>query len=55
MEYTNEPIEKVILVGTDSYEALEELRELAETAGAETVATMVQHIDTPSVSTYLGR
>lgn len=54
MEYTNEPIEKVILVGTDSYEALDELRELAETAGAETVATMVQHIDTPSVSTYLG-
>ena len=54
MEYTNEPIEKVILVGTESYEALSELEELAETAGAETVALMVQHIDTPSASTYLG-
>ena len=54
MEYTSAPIEKVILVGTESYEALDELEELAETAGAETVAMMVQHIDTPSASTYLG-
>ena len=54
MEYLAEPIEKVILVGTESYEALEELRELAETAGAETVAMMVQHIEKPSISTYLG-
>ena len=49
-----EPIEKVILVGTDTYEALEELEELVETAGAETAAMMVQKIDSPSVSTYLG-
>ena len=54
MEYTSAPIEKVILVGTESYETLDELEELAETAGAETVAMMVQHIDTPSASTYLG-
>ena len=47
-------IEKVILVGTDTHEALDELRELADTAGAETVATMVQHIDRPNISTYLG-
>ena len=41
MELIEEPIEKVILVGTDTYEALDELEELAETAGAETVAKMV--------------
>ena len=54
MEIIEEPIEKVILVGTDTYEALDELEELVETAGAETVAKMVQRIDRPSVSTYLG-
>ena len=54
MELIEEPIEKVILVGTDTYEALDELEELAETAGAETVAKIVQHIDKPVVSTYLG-
>ncbi len=54
MELIEEPIEKVILVGTDTYEALDELEELAETAGAETVSKMVQHIDKPVVSTYLG-
>ncbi|MCR5149430.1 MAG: GTPase HflX [Eubacterium sp.] len=54
MNIIEEPVEKVILVGTDTYEALDELQELVETAGAETVAVMVQHIDKPSVSTYLG-
>ena len=54
MELIEEPIEKVILVGTDTYEALDELEELAETAGAETVAKLVQHIDKPVASTYLG-
>ncbi len=54
MNENDKIIEKVILVGTDTYEALDELRELADTAGAETVATMVQHIERPSVSTYLG-
>lgn len=54
MELIEEPVEKVILVGTDTYEALDELEELAETAGAVTVAKMVQHIDKPVTSTYLG-
>lgn len=54
MNENEKTVEKVILVGTDTYEALDELRELADTAGAETVATLVQHIERPSVSTYLG-
>jgi len=49
----NEP-ERVILVGIESEESLEELRALAETAGAEVVQTLLQKRDKPDNATYIG-
>lgn len=55
------PIEKVILVGvaTDNNEEvvalLKELEELAETAGAETVGTLIQNRERIHPGTYLGK
>ncbi len=56
-----EPIERVILAGVQTYESedtaqsLLELKELAETAGAVTVATMMQSRESIHPGTYLGK
>ena len=55
-----EQIERVILVGVqtseadDTVQSLLELRELAETAGAIAVGTVMQSRETVHPSTYLG-
>ena len=46
--------ERAILVGIESMESLEELRSLAETAGAEVVSIMLQKRDKPDTATYVG-
>ncbi len=46
--------ERAILVGIESLESLEELRALAETAGAEIVDVLLQKKDKPDNSTYIG-
>jgi len=56
-------LEKIILVGlklklSNDYNfqtSLEELRSLAEAAGGEVIATLVQSKDRPSPSTYIGK
>ncbi len=56
-----EPIERVILAGVQTYESddtaqsLLELKELAETAGAITVATIMQSRESIHPGTYLGK
>ncbi len=59
--YENEEIrERVILFavserdGDDTVNSLEELGELAETAGAEVVGTLIQNLDRANPGTYLG-
>ncbi len=59
---TNEETEKVVLVAADdgdgsfdAEESLDELQNLAETAGAEVVGRMVQKRDVVSRSMYLGK
>ena len=60
IEIRNEA-ERVILVGVstsdqdDTYRSLEELRELADTAGAETVGTVVQSREQIHPGTYIGK
>jgi len=60
IEIRNET-ERVILVGVstsdqdDTYRSLEELRELADTAGAETVGTVVQSREQIHPGTYIGK
>lgn len=39
----------------DTEQSLVELKELAQTAGAETVATVIQNLDAPVSATYLGK
>ncbi len=46
--------EYAILIGLKD-EGMEELKELARTAGAKVVAAEVQHRDTPDNATYIGR
>lgn len=46
--------ERAILVGIESLESLQELRSLAETAGAEVVDCVLQKRDKPDNSTYIG-
>lgn len=46
--------ERAILVGIESEDSLEELRSLAETAGAEVVSVMLQKRDKPDNATYIG-
>ncbi len=56
-----EPIERVILAGVQTYESentaesLLELKELAETAGAVTIATIMQSRESIHPGTYLGK
>ncbi len=47
--------ERAILVGTESEESLEELKRLAETAGALVVATALQKRTKPDGATFVGR
>ena len=53
--------ERLILVGVatseqdDTKESLEELRELVKTAGAQTVAIVIQNREKPHAGTYLGK
>lgn len=61
MEYFGEIEERVILVGVqvneneDTYESLEELEELAHTAGAVTVGKIVQNREAVHPGTYIGK
>lgn len=56
-----EPKERVILVGVNTgdieatRQSMEELRELAATAGAETVDSIVQNLEQPVNATYVGK
>ena len=45
-------MENSILVGTDS---LDELRELATSAGARVIDEVIQHRDRPDPATYIGK
>ena len=58
------PVERVLLVGAPRKgttarhhvdEHLEELERLADTAGAEVIGSLTQHIDRPHPGTYLGK
>lgn len=61
MEYLNEIEERVILVGVqaddneDTASSLDELAELAETAGAETVGKIIQNREAVHPGTYIGK
>lgn len=62
VEYRQIRLERVILVGlrlqgtsAEAEESLEELKALAETAGAEVAAMTLQSRDHPDVTTYLGK
>ena len=61
MEYFGEIEERVVLVGVqvneneDTYESLEELEELAHTAGAVTVGKIVQNREAVHPGTYIGK
>jgi GTP-binding protein HflX len=56
-----EQVERFILVGVtvsqsdDTPESLEELKELAQTAGAETVGMVIQNLDRVNPGTYIGK
>ena len=47
--------EKAVLMGIESRESLEELRRLAETAGAEVVGSFLQKRDRPDGALYIGK
>ena len=47
--------EKAVLMGIESTESLEELRRLAETAGAEVVGVFLQKRDKPDNAMFIGR
>ena len=61
MEYFKEIEERVILVGVqmndgeDTEESLKELSELAKTAGAQTVGTIIQNREAVHPGTYIGK
>ena len=60
MEYINEIEERVILVGVqvgdeDTQQSLDELEELADTAGAITVGKIIQNRETVHPGTYIGK
>ena len=47
--------ERAVLMGIESRESLEELRRLAETAGAEVVGSFLQKRDKPDSALYIGK
>ena len=47
--------ERAVLMGIDTRESLEELRRLAETAGAEVVGAFLQKRDKPDSAMFIGR
>ncbi len=47
--------EKAVLMGIESMESLEELKRLAETAGAEVVAGFIQKRDKPDSALFIGK
>ena len=47
--------EKAVLMGIESMESLEELKRLAETAGAEVVASFLQKRDKPDSALFIGK
>ncbi len=47
--------EKAVLMGIESRESLEELRQLAETAGAEVVGSFLQKRDKPDNALFIGK
>ena len=60
--YTEQPIEKALLIGIDRGdsdwsidESLAELQRLADTAGAEVVATLSQRLSAPNPRTFIGK
>ena len=61
MEYIEEIQEQVILVGVqldendNVKESLDELEELADTAGAQTVGKIIQNRETVHPGTYIGK
>ena len=61
MEYFNEIEERVILVAVqsddneDTAESLDELEELAKTAGAVTVGKIIQNRESVHPGTYIGK
>ena len=46
--------ERALLISADSERSLEELKALADTAGAETVGTALQRLPSPDPATYIG-
>ena len=52
---TDKTAEQAVLVGIDSEKSLLELRELARTAGAETIATVLQKRAKPDSTYFIGR
>jgi len=52
---TEKGAEQAILVGIDSEKSLKELRELAKTAGAETIATVLQKRAKPDAAYFVGK
>lgn len=61
MYQTDKEIEKVILIGVSTYDnddteqSLEELKDLVKTAGAETVARVIQNREAIHSGTYIGK
>ena len=60
MEYINEIEERVILVGVqvgdeDTQQSLDELEELADTAGAITTGKIIQSREAVHPGTYIGK
>ncbi|MBS1473372.1 GTPase HflX [Massiliimalia massiliensis] len=56
---TEETLQRVVLVGADTgdynaEESIQELCELADTAGAQVVGTMLQKLSVPNKATYIG-
>ena len=57
--HTEEALQRTVLVGVDTgaydaEESMRELEELAKTAGAQTVGTVLQNLPVPNKATYIG-
>jgi len=55
VEKVDDGREKAVLMGIESTESLEELRRLAETAGAEVVGCFLQKRDKPDTAMFIGK